>query len=442
MITKPRGTQDFLPEQTKIWAKVESHIRRICSLYNFKEVRTPMFESSELFHRNQQDSSDMVTKETYDFMDRGNRGMTLRPEGTAPAVRAFIENKMYAQRDVNKLFYIGPSFRYERPSLGRYRQFHQFGIEALGSNSPLLDTECIALAAAVIKGFGLTGVKVRLNTLGDEESRNAYKEALVSHFSKYEECMCEDCKNRLKKNPLRILDCKVDRDQEFFKSAPRIGAYLTENSKNHFNQVVESLKNLGIAYEIDETLVRGLDYYTYTVFEVEADIKDFGAANVICAGGRYNNLVKELGGPDTPAVGLAFGMERLIMALEAEGKLPYVDETTHIYFISLGDEAFKESSRLMNVCRMGGLKCEMDYNRGSLKSQFKKADNNQALFTCILGDNELNEFKINIKNNETDEQDTISINEVYPYVLNYIRSKTDKCHTCNKGNNKDEKSSN
>ncbi len=431
MISRPRGTQDILPGEVEYWQKIENYLRRICSLYNYKEVRTPIFESGNLFHRDQNDSSDMVTKETYDFKDRGDRDLTLRPEGTAGAARAFIENKLYAQNPVTKLFYMGPIFRYERPSQGRQRQFHQFGVEAYGSNDPLLDAEVIALAVTAIKGLGLSGVKVKINTLGDEASRNRYRDELVNYFTPHYDDLCEDCKVRLKKNPLRILDCKVDGDKDYFKAAPVITDYLSEESKSHFDKVLNALKEMNIDFEVDPTLVRGLDYYTYTVFEIEANIKDFGAANVICAGGRYNNLVKELDGPETPAVGLAFGMERLILALQSENRLPRIDATSHIYFIGLGDRANAAISRIMNVCRFGGLKCDTDYTHGSLKSQFKKADKALAMFTAILGDNELDNAQINIKNNETDEQETININDVYPYVVKYIQSKsTSKCASC------------
>ena len=431
MITRPRGTQDILPGEVEYWQKIEDYLRKICALYNYKEIRTPIFESGNLFHRDQNDSSDMVTKETYDFKDRGDRDLTLRPEGTAGAARAYIENKLYAENPINKLYYMGPIFRYERPSQGRQRQFHQFGVEAYGSNDPLLDAEVIALATTAIKGLGLTGVKVKINTLGDEASRKKYKDVLVDYFTQYKDDLCEDCKNRLVKNPLRILDCKVDGDKEYFKKAPVITDYLSDESKEHFKKVIDALTDMGIDYEIDPTLVRGLDYYTYTVFEIVANIKDFGAANTICAGGRYNKLVSDLEGPETPAVGLAFGMERLLLALKSEGKLPRINNQSHIYFIALGEKARATSLRIMNMCRFGGLKCDLDYTGGSLKSQFKKADKNNAMFTCILGDSELENMQINIKNNETDDQETISLNDVYPYVVKYIQSKTQsKCKGC------------
>lgn len=430
MITRPRGCQDILPGEVENWQKLESYLRQICALYNYREIRTPIFESGNLFHRDQNDSSDMVTKETYDFKDRGNRDLTLRPEGTAGAARAYIENKLYVDNQVNKLYYMGPIFRYERPSLGRQRQFHQFGIEAYGSNDPLLDAEVISLACTALKGLGLTGIKVKINTLGDEESRKKYKDVLVSYFKQYEADLCDDCKNRLQKNPLRILDCKVDSDKDYFTSAPIITDYLSEESKNHFNAVINALRDMDINYEIDPTLVRGLDYYTYTVFEIVADIKDFGAANTICAGGRYNNLVKELDGPETPAVGLAFGMERLLLALKNEGKFKDSEPFTHIYFIALGQNAKSKVAQMMASIRYSGLICDMDYTSGSLKSQFKKADKNNALFTAILGDEELNNNKINVKNNKTDVQETIDLDQLTDYVIDYIRSTTHSCSCC------------
>ena len=427
-IAKPKGTVDILPGESEKWASIEQRIRKVCKLYNFKEIRTPIFESGELFHRDQNDSSDMVTKETYDFIDRGDRNMTLRPEGTAGVVRAFIENKLYVENPVSKLFYMGPMFRYERAQRGRQRQFHQFGIEALGSPSPLMDAEVIATAVAVIKEFGLSGIKVKINSIGDEESRKAYKDVLVNYFTKYEDDLCEDCKNRLHKNPLRILDCKVDHHKDYFTQAPKISTYLNESSKTHFNEVLEALKAMNIDYEVDENLVRGLDYYTHTVFEIEVDCAELGAQNVICAGGRYNNLVGQLGGPDTPACGLAFGMERLLFALESEGKKLAKEYQSHLFIIAMGDKAIKRSSELLNKCRMGGLISEMDYNNKSLKAQFKLADKNNALFTVIIGDNEIENGTVNIKNNENKMQESVEIDKVYDYIYNYLVSNSSCSH--------------
>ena len=430
-ISKPKGTVDILPGESEKWAAIEQRIRKVCKLYNFKEIRTPIFEAGELFHRDQNDSSDMVTKETYDFVDRGDRSMTLRPEGTAGVARAFIENKLYVENPVSKLFYMGPMFRYERAQRGRQRQFHQFGIESLGSASPLMDAEVIACAVAVIKEFGLSGIKVKINSIGDEESRKSYKDVLVNYFSKYEDDLCEDCKNRLHKNPLRILDCKVDHHKDYFVSAPKISTYLNEESKNHFNKVLEALKNMNIEYEIDENLVRGLDYYTHTVFEIEVDCAELGAQNVICAGGRYNNLISDLGGPETPACGLAFGMERLLFALESEEKKLTREQMNHLFIISMGEKAILKGAEILNECRMGGLISEMDYNNKSIKAQFKLADKNNSLFTVILGDNEIENGTANIKNNETNTQETIEIVSIYKYIYDYLLSKSSCSHCKN-----------
>lgn len=429
MISRPKGTYDVLPQEVKAWTKLESTIRKICQIYNYQEIRTPIFEAASVFHRDGNDTSDMVNKETYDFMDRSNREITLRPEGTAGVVRAFIENKLYAMNRINKLFYIGPMFRYERPQKGRTRQFSQFGVEVLGSNDPYVDAEVIALGTSLIKALGLKNVKVKVNSIGDKESRDQYRIACVEYFSAYKKELCEDCLNRLEKNPLRILDCKVDKDKEFFKNAPKIKSYLNETSKQHFNAVLQALEAMKIPYEVEDNLVRGLDYYAHTVFELEVDIPEFGAQNVIGGGGRYDSLVSDLDGPITPGVGMAFGMERLLLACAYGGKNLVVPNYLHIYFIVLGDEAKKAALAQMNVCRLGGLYCDMDYLNRGIKAQFKAADEHRAMFTCILGENELKEFKINIKNNETDEQETISLYEVYPYVLNKLNSKS-ACTSC------------
>jgi len=431
MITKPKGTYDILPNESRSWSKLEDTIRKICKLYNYKEIRTPIFESFNVFHRDANDTSDMVTKETYDFKDRGDRMITLRPEGTAGVARAFIENKLYVENPVNKLFYMGPMFRYERPQKGRNRQFNQFGVEALGSSSPLIDAEVIALGASLIRSLGLKDVKVKINTLGDEESRKAYRDVLVKHFEAHKDELCGDCLNRLEKNPLRILDCKVDRHKEFFNDAPKIKDYLNDASKDHFNKVLKALDDMQLQYEIDDNLVRGLDYYSHTVFELEVNVPEFGAQNVIGAGGRYDGLISQLDGPKTPGVGMAFGLERLLLAASLSGKALAKPDSIHVYFIALGERAQAECIKQANICRIGGLACDMDYLGRGIKAQFKDADKNNARFTCILGDNELDEFKINIKDNETDEQETISLYDVYPYVINKLnKSALGACASC------------
>ena len=285
-----------------------------------------------------------------------------------------------------------------------------------------IDVEVISLGATLIRALGLKDVTVKINSLGDEESRSAYKNVLINHFSKYKDCLCEDCLNRLEKNPLRILDCKVDRDKDFFKTAPKINEYLNDYSKERFNEVLAGLDLLDLKYVVDDNLVRGLDYYSHTVFELEVNVPEFGAQNVIGAGGRYDNLISDLGGPKTPGVGMAFGVERLLLATDLNGKKLAKPDEIHAYIIALGKKAQMEAIRLNNVLRIGGLSTDMDYLSGSLKAQFKKADKNNAKFTLILGDNELEKGEINIKNNETDEQETIKIVDVYAYIITKINA--------------------
>ena len=430
-ISKVKGTYDITGLEAQKWVKLENLFRSVCRLYNYQEVRTPIMEYQELFHRSVGDTSDMVSKETYDFMDRGDRMVTLRPEGTAGMARSYIENKTYANGLVTKQFYIGPMFRYERPQKGRYRQFSQFGCEAYGSGDPALDAEVICLAKTIIEALGLKGVKVRINTLGDNESRDNYRKALVDYFTPVKEELCYDCQTRLLKNPLRILDCKVDKDSVHFKNAPIMRDYLNDSSKDHFNKVLKYLQKMGIEYEIDDHLVRGLDYYTHTIFEIEADIPEFGAQNVLGGGGRYDNLIESLGGPETKAVGFAFGMERLLLAIEAENRRISVEDFVHLFIIALGDEAKEVATGLLSKLRQGGLICDMDYQGRNLKSQFKVADRYNSKYIAILGEEEIKNNVINIKNKETGIQETISLDEIYQYIVNDLN----KGHNCHCGSN-------
>ena len=428
-ITKAKGTYDVLPNESYKWAFIEDKIRTVCQIFNYEEIRTPIFEASELFHRTVGETSDLVKKETYDFKDRGNRFVTLRPEGTAGVVRAYIENKLYTE-PINKLFYIGSMFRYERPQKGRYRQFNQFGVECFGSSDPIMDAEVISLAVTIIKAFNLKGIKVRLNSLGDDTTRENYRVALVDYFSKYKDQICEDCKVRLEKNPLRILDCKVDRDTEIFKNAPKITDYLSEDAKNRFNKVLEYLDSMNINYEVDPMIVRGLDYYTHTIFEIEAQIEGFGSQNVMCGGGRYDHLVENLGGPSTPGIGFAFGLERLLSAIEAEHDLNS-EIQTHLFVIALGDKARVKAVNIVNNMRLGGLITEMDYLNGKLKNQFKLCEKYNSKFIAILGEDELEKNQINVKTPNSTEQVTISIDELYSYVVSKLRSGCSSCSsTC------------
>lgn len=401
----PRGTQDILPGQSELWQFIEAQARDLCRRYQYKEIRTPIFEHTEVFLRGVGDTTDIVQKEMYSFQDRGGRDITLRPEGTAPVVRSYIENKMFgwANQPV-KLFYFGPMFRYERPQAGRFRQFVQFGVEALGSADPAIDAEVLALAMGMYKGMGLKSLKLVINSLGDRESRTMHREALFNHFQPRISEFCSDCQNRLKKNPLRILDCKKDRDHELMASAPSILEYLNEDSKAYFTKVQEHLNGLGIEFEVDPTLVRGLDYYNHTAFEIMSTSEGFGAITTLCGGGRYNGLMEELGGPETPGIGFAMSIERLIAALDAEQVRPVWDDSIDCYVVSLGEAAKDFSVKLVYELRQRGFSAEKDYNDRKAKAQFKAADRLNAKYVAVLGDDELAKQVINVKNMETGEQ--------------------------------------
>ena len=342
MITKPKGTKDIYGKEAKKWQYVSKVIDEVMEKYNYNYIRVPVFESSELFHRGVGETTDIVTKETYDFTDRGGRNMTLRPEGTAGVVRSYIENKMYGDNNQPiKLYYNCPMYRYERPQGGRYRELTQFGYELIGSDDPLSDAEVISLAVNIYKILGLKGIKVNVNTLGDQESRDNYRKALIKHFKPHVNELCEDCKERLEKNPLRILDCKVDQDKEVMKTAPKTIDYLNDESKERFEKVKEYLEIMGVEYVVDPSVVRGLDYYNHTVFEVEAKIEGFGAQNVIGGGGRYNTLVEQIGGPKTPGIGFAAGFDRLMLALEYEKVNIPVQTSVYLFWLYVNEDEKK-----------------------------------------------------------------------------------------------------
>ncbi len=416
-----KGTYDVLPNESHKWIKLEESIRHILNLYNIKEIRTPMMEYSNVFHRDSE-GSDMVTKETYDFVDRSNRALTLRPEGTAGVIRSYVENKLYASQELEKVYYIGPNFRYERPQKGRYRQFYQFGVEAIGTVDAALDAEIVILAYDFIKRLGLKGVKVRVNTLGDQASRSSYQEALVKHFTPHKDELCNDCKERIHKNPLRILDCKVDHNHEAIKSAPTPLDLLNDESKAYFDEVIGYLDAAGIDYEIAPRLVRGLDYYSHTVFEIEADIKGFGAQNVLGGGGRYQNLVKELGGPDLGGIGFAFGMERLLMALDALEIDFSKDLEVDAFVVTTSPNLRKYAMKLLYDLRNADLVSDMNYTQKSFKGQFKQALRLDAKYLLILGDEEFDRGMISVKNTKTEVQEEIKLNE----VVNYLTQKLEK----------------
>ncbi len=413
----PRGTQDILPGEVEKWQFVENTARDLCKRYQYKEIRTPIFEHTELFARGVGESTDIVQKEMYTFQDRKGRSITLRPEGTASTVRAFVEKKLYANpSQPTKLYYIGPMFRYERPQTGRFRQFVQFGIEALGSHDPAIDAEVISLAMNFYKILGLKSLKLVINSLGDADSRKAHREALIAHFEPRIGEFCSDCQNRLKQNPLRILDCKKDRDHELMENAPSILEFLNEDSKNYFSKVQQYLTANDIEFKVDPGLVRGLDYYNHTAFEIMSNAEGFGAITTLCGGGRYNGLAQEIGGPETPGIGFALSIERLLAALEAEGiELP-ISSSIDCYIVTMGDQAKDRAVALLNEMRNAGLTAEKDYEDKKMKAQFKAADRHQAKFVCVLGDDELEKNVISIKNMETGTQEEISINQVISYL--------------------------
>lgn len=416
MLQKPKGTYDVYGDMGKKIIYLENLLKALMEKYNYEYVRTPLFESSELFHRGVGETSDIVSKETYDFVDRGERHMTLRPEGTAGVVRSFIENKMYGRADLPvKLWYFGPMYRYERPQSGRYREFYQFGVEAFCSDDPMLDAEIISIPVNFYKLLGLKGIKVNINTLGDTESRLKYREALINYFRPHIDSLCDDCKARFEKNPLRILDCKVDHDLDIMKNAPKIIDYLNETSRKHFEKVKEYLEALNIDYTVNYSIVRGLDYYTHTVFEVEASVEGFGSQNVLCAGGRYNGLVETIGGPQTPGVGFALGLERLLVALEYEKLEPWEDKTTDFYIAPMDDTCKSYSLKVLNMLRMNGFNGDMDYMNRSLKSNFKQAERLNTKYIIIIGNDEIENNMVTIKNNETKESKTVAFDNIVDY---------------------------
>lgn len=422
IINKVKGTYDVLPNESYLWQALESKIREVLSFYGIKEIRTPIMEYSEVFHR-QSELSDMVTKETYDFDDRGDRRLTLRPEGTAGVIRAYVENKLYASQELEKVYYIGPNFRYERPQKGRYRQFYQFGVEAIGAIEPALDAEMIILAYDFIKRLGLKGVRVRINSLGDDESRKTYQQALTDHFRPHQETLCDDCKARLDKNPLRILDCKVDVKHEAILFAPTPQDFLNEASRSYFKEVLEHLNAANISYEIAPKLVRGLDYYSHTVFEIEADIEGFGAQNVLGGGGRYQKLVSELGGPELGGIGFACGMERLLLALEAENVEFAKEKGLDAFVIVFAKEHRTTATRILYDLRSANIIADTNYTQKAFKGQLKQALRLNARYLVILGEEEMKRGVVGIKDTQTEVQEEVLISKIKKYLLEKLEKK-------------------
>ncbi|QHT62029.1 histidine--tRNA ligase [Paenibacillus lycopersici] len=410
---KPPGTQDFLPGAVEKWQYVERVARDICRRFNFREIRTPIFEMTELYKRGVGETTDIVEKEMYTFTDRGDRSLTLRPEGTAGAVRAYVENKLYGEPDLTKLYYIGPMFRYERQQAGRYRQFHQFGVEALGAVDPALDAEVIALGYAFYAEVGLKDVRVEINSVGTPAVRAAFRERLLAFLEPKREILCKDCQSRMDRNPLRVLDCKVD--QHHFEGAPSILDSLDEACSTHFEALKRHLTGMRIPFSVNPRLVRGLDYYTHTAFEYKAE--GIGAIDTIGGGGRYNGLVADIGGPDQPGVGLGLGLERTVMILESQNAQLDNLHQVDVYMVGLGEAADDEITRLLHGLRMRGIAAERDYQGRKMKAQMKSADRLQARFTAILGDDELQRGEIALKNMATGEQRFVALDGLADAIL-------------------------
>ena len=411
-LQKPKGTQDILPADSAKWQYVENVARETFKKYNYGEIRTPMFEHYEVISRSVGDTTDIVTKEMYDFHDKGDRHITLRPEGTAPVVRSYVENKLFApevQKPV-KVYYIGSMFRYERPQAGRLREFHQLGVECFGSKNPATDVETIAMADQLFNTFGMKDVTLHLNSLGNTESRLAYRQALIDYLTPMRESLSKDSQRRLDENPLRVLDSKEKEDKVAVENAPSILDYLNEESQAHFDEVRTMLDSLNIPYVIDTNMVRGLDYYNHTIFEFITTIDK--SELTICAGGRYDSLVEYFGGPETAGFGFGLGLERLLLVLDKQGiELP-VEENLDVYIAVLGSGANGKALELVQAIRYQGFKAERDYLGRKIKAQFKSADTFKAKTVITLGESEVESGQVNVKNNATREEVTVSFEEL------------------------------
>ena len=412
MINIPKGTKDVLPEDSYKWRYVENTAREIARLYCLKELRTPTFEHTELFNRGVGDTTDVVTKEMYTFLDKGNRSITLKPEGTSGAVRSFIENGMASGVLPAKMYYITPAFRYERPQAGRLREFHQFGVEIFGAKGADTDAETILLADTFLKKLGLK-TKLHINSIGCPACRAAYNKALREYFEPHLDKLCYDCKTRFEKNPLRLLDCKEEACREVNKNAPSILDYLCDDCKAHFSELKKRLTEAGVEYTVDPRIVRGLDYYTRTVFEFVAD--GIGAQGTVCAGGRYDGLIRSLGGGDVPAVGFAAGIERLLIVMEQSGAEIPCDEAPTAYFAGMDEKSRKKAFELTTTLRNHGIVAECDHMARSIKAQFKYADKTGAKYVAVIGGSELEKGAATVKNMATGEADEVEFAHIAEY---------------------------
>lgn len=411
-LQKPKGTQDILPQESAKWQYVEDFARKTFRKYNYGEIRTPIFEHYEVISRSVGDTTDIVTKEMYDFYDKGDRHITLRPEGTAPVVRSYVENKLFApevQKPV-KVYYMGSMFRYERPQAGRLREFHQIGAECFGSSNPATDVEMIAMAAQFFKDIGITNVSLELNSLGNPESRAAYRQALIDYLTPLKPSLSADSQRRLEENPLRVLDSKEPEDKAAVEGAPSILDYLDEESSTYFAAVRSMLETLQIPYVINTNMVRGLDYYNHTIFEFTTEVA--GSQLTICAGGRYDGLVAYFGGPETPGVGFGMGLERLLLVLDKQGVELPIETALDVYVAVLGAGANGRALELVQALRAQGFAAERDYLDRKLKAQFKSADIFKAKTLITLGESEVESGQVTVKNNYNREEITVSLDQI------------------------------
>ena len=411
-LQKPKGTQDILPQESAKWQYVEDFARKTFRKYNYGEIRTPIFEHYEVISRSVGDTTDIVTKEMYDFYDKGDRHITLRPEGTAPVVRSYVENKLFApevQKPV-KVYYMGSMFRYERPQAGRLREFHQIGAECFGSSNPATDVEMIAMAAQFFKDIGITNVSLELNSLGNPESRAAYRQALIDYLTPLKPSLSADSQRRLEENPLRVLDSKEPEDKAAVEGAPSILDYLDAESSTYFATVRSMLETLQIPYVINTNMVRGLDYYNHTIFEFTTEVA--GSQLTICAGGRYDGLVAYFGGPETPGVGFGMGLERLLLVLDKQGVELPIETALDVYVAVLGASANGRALELVQALRAQGFAAERDYLDRKLKAQFKSADNFKAKTLITLGESEVESGRVTVKNNHNREEITVSLDQI------------------------------
>lgn len=409
-INAPKGTIDITPKEVYKWHYIENTLRRISDKYNFYEIRTPNFENTELFLRGVGDTTDVVSKEMYTFLDKGERSITLRPEGTAGAARCFIERGIYAEAQPTKFYYIIPCYRYEKPQAGRLREFRQFGVEMYGAKDPAADAEVISIADEIFKSFGINDLELNINNIGCPDCRKEYNEKLKAFLEDKKDKLCDTCKERLSKNPLRIFDCKSDICQDIIKDAPVMFDNVCDDCRDHFSKVENYLKEMGIEYKIDKGIVRGLDYYTKTVFEFVSS--KIGAQGTVCGGGRYDNLIEEIGDKKIPGIGFAIGIERLLLVLEAYGTELPKEERIKLFMVTISEKADMMAAKTLKILRNKNVKCEKDFIGRSLKAQLKHANKLNAEYTVVVGDDDIKNNEFNVKNMDSGETHNVTFDEL------------------------------